>query len=59
MHIVFRKNLPDYSAARERNDLGFVNFDVQVDLSPLFNWNTKELFLYLTAEYSTKNNVSA
>jgi len=50
------KNLPDYSAARERNDLGYVNFDVQVDLAPLFNWNTKELFIYLTAEYATKNN---
>jgi len=50
------KNLPDYSAARERNDLGYVNFDVQVDLAPLFNWNTKELFVFLTAEYETKNN---
>ena len=24
----------------------------------IFNWNVKQLFLYLTAEYSTKNNVS-
>ena len=23
----------------------------------IFNWNVKQLFLYLTAEYSTKNNV--
>ena len=23
----------------------------RVDLTPLFNWNTKQLFLYLQAEY--------
>lgn len=27
-------------------------------LQPIFDWNVKELFLYLTAEYSTKSNVS-
>ena len=29
-----------------------------VDLEPLFNWNVKQLFLYLTAEYETKDHVS-
>jgi signal peptidase complex subunit 3 len=28
----------------------------KADLTPLFNWNVKQLFLYLTAEYSTPNN---
>jgi len=28
----------------------------QADLNPLFNWNVKQLFLYLTAEYSTPKN---
>ena len=28
------------------------------DLNPLFNWNVKQLFLYITAEYKTENNVS-
>nr|QBH72896.1 microsomal signal peptidase 23 kd subunit [Franklinothrips vespiformis] len=50
------KNVPDYSASREKNDLGFVTFDLKTDLSKLFNWNVKQLFLYLTAEYSTRNN---
>ena len=36
---------------------GFLTFDLQADLTPLFNWNVKQLFLYLTAEYETKNNV--
>lgn len=28
------------------------------DLTPLFNWNTKQLFLYLEAEYSNAQGVS-
>ncbi|CCE90933.1 signal peptidase complex subunit SPC3 TDEL_0C00440 [Torulaspora delbrueckii] len=27
-------------------------FDIDADLSSLFNWNTKQIFVYLTAEYS-------
>jgi len=50
------KNVPDYSASREKNDLGFLTFDLQTDLSNLFNWNVKQLFLYLTAEYKSPNN---
>nr|CAD7423903.1 unnamed protein product [Timema monikensis] len=50
------KNVPDYSASREKNDLGFLTFDLQTDLTHLFNWNVKQLFLYLTAEYKTPNN---
>ncbi|KAJ0179492.1 hypothetical protein K1T71_005204 [Dendrolimus kikuchii] len=50
------KNVPDYGASRERNDLGFLTFDLKTDLSHLFNWNVKQLFLYLTAEYVTPNN---
>lgn len=53
---VLVKNVPDYSASREKKDLGFLTFDLQTDLSGIFNWNVKELFLYLTAEYETKDN---
>lgn len=48
--------MADYSASREKHDLGFLTFDLQTDLTSLFNWNVKELFLYLTAEYKTDNN---
>lgn len=51
-----RKNVPDYGASREKKDLGFLTFDLKADLTSLFNWNVKELFLYLTAEYKTKDN---
>ncbi|GBM73120.1 Signal peptidase complex subunit 3 [Araneus ventricosus] len=51
------KNVPDFSASRWKNDLGFVTFDLQADLTHLFNWNVKQLFIYLTAEYTTESNV--
>lgn len=50
---IFRKNVPNFSAARELNDLGFITFDLQTNLNDLFNWNVKQLFLYLTAEYQS------
>jgi len=50
------KNVPNYSANRAKNDLASLNFDIQVDVSPVFNWNVKQLFLYLVAEYSTPSN---
>lgn len=52
----YSKNVPDYSANREKRDLGHITFDLNADLNPLFNWNVKQLFLYLTAEYKTKDN---
>jgi len=50
------KNVADYSAGREKNDLGFLTFNLEGDFSRVFDWNTKQIFLYLTAHYSTKNN---
>ncbi|KIP01620.1 hypothetical protein PHLGIDRAFT_112898 [Phlebiopsis gigantea 11061_1 CR5-6] len=45
----------------KNHDFAFVHFNVTADLTPLFNWNTKQLFLYLQAEYEdakgTKNEV--
>lgn len=51
------KNVADFSAGRERNDLGFIAFNLDADFTRAFDWNTKELFLYMTAHYTTKNNV--
>lgn len=33
-------------------------FDLDADLTSLFNWNTKQVFVYLTAEYPGKSEVS-
>lgn len=50
------KHVADYSAGREKNDLGFLTFDLEGDFSRAFDWNTKQIFLYLTAHYETKAN---
>lgn len=51
------KNVADFSARREMNDLGFLSFDLNANFERVFDWNTKQLFLFLSAEYHTKNNV--
>ncbi|KAI8622007.1 signal peptidase 22kDa subunit [Chytriomyces sp. MP71] len=37
-------------------EIATVHFDLNADLSPLFNWNTKQLFVFLVAEYSTPSH---
>lgn len=41
----------------ENSDLGILRFDLAADFAPVFNWNVKQLFIYLLAEYSTEKNV--
>jgi signal peptidase complex subunit 3 len=48
--------MTEFGNAKKKNDLGFLNFDLEVDLDYLFNWNVKQLFLYLTLEYETPEN---
>jgi signal peptidase complex subunit 3 len=51
------KKMTEYGVGKKKNDLGLFTFDMNVDLEPLFNWNVKQLFLFLTVEYQTKQNV--
>lgn len=39
------------------NDLAYLTIDFKADFSSLFDWNTKQLFIYIFAEYATSNNV--
>jgi len=41
----------------QKQDLTFINFNITADLTPLFNWNTKQVFLYLEAEYDNVKGV--
>jgi len=50
------KNVDDFTSNGERSDLGLMYFDMSADLQPIFDWNVKQLFLYLSAEYTTRNN---
>ncbi|KAH8077504.1 signal peptidase subunit [Cristinia sonorae] len=49
------------NARRYRNkqqEFAFVNFNITADLTPLFNWNTKQLFLYVGAEYTNRQGAA-
>lgn len=50
------KNIEDFSAYRQKNDLGTISFNLKANLTDVFDWNCKQLFLYLVAEYETKSN---
>jgi len=41
-----------YSSIAQQNAI--VNFDFDADLTPLSHWNTKQVFLYLSAEYTNR-----
>ena len=50
------KNVTNFGNNRQVSELGFFKFDLDADFSRTFDWNTKQLFLYLTAHYQTKKN---
>ncbi|RCK63792.1 Microsomal signal peptidase subunit 3 [Candida viswanathii] len=47
------------SVNRKPKENSKIQFDVRTDLTPLFNWNTKQVFVYLTAEYPGKSEGSS
>lgn len=52
------RRMPDYNMPNAiENDLGLVQFNLDADLQDCFDWNVKQLFVYLTANYRTPNNV--
>ncbi|KHJ83927.1 signal peptidase subunit [Oesophagostomum dentatum] len=52
------RSIADYSSSSEKADLGMLDFSISGDFSKTFNWNVKQLFVYLVAEYETPENVS-
>ncbi|KAJ5318011.1 hypothetical protein PENANT_c004G00326 [Penicillium antarcticum] len=46
------KGRPHYYSTK-REEYAQLRFDLDADLSPLFNWNTKQLFVYVYASYSS------
>lgn len=42
---------------RNVQDYVQVSFDLDADFTRLFNWNTKQVFVSLTAQYDTKKHV--
>ncbi|CAG7923139.1 unnamed protein product [Penicillium olsonii] len=48
------KGRPHYHSTK-REEYAQFRFDLDADLSPLFNWNTKQLFVYVYATYSSSD----
>ncbi|GAM36244.1 microsomal signal peptidase subunit [Talaromyces pinophilus] len=44
------KGRPHYYSSK-REEYARIEFDLDADFSPLFNWNTKQLFVYVLASY--------
>lgn len=46
----------DHTQDHAYRDLGLLAFNLNVNLTNLFDWNVKQLFVYLIAEYKSKYN---
>ncbi|TID23124.1 signal peptidase 22 kDa subunit [Venturia nashicola] len=53
-NVQVAKGRPHYYSTK-REEYAHVRFDLDTDLSSLFNWNTKQVFVYITATYPSKN----
>lgn len=52
------RRMQDYNMPNAKeNDLGLVSFDLDADFQDCFDWNVKQLFIYLTANYKSPDNV--
>ena len=49
----------DFTTSRQESDLATIKFSIEGNLSRLFDWNTKQVFMYLVCEYTSTNNVSS
>ncbi|GMT32411.1 hypothetical protein PFISCL1PPCAC_23708 [Pristionchus fissidentatus] len=50
------RRINDYASDSGVADMAYFDFSLKADVSPLFNWNVKQLFVYLVAEYATEKN---
>ncbi|KAI8919876.1 signal peptidase 22kDa subunit [Powellomyces hirtus] len=42
-----------YDYTQPMTELAFIHFNMVADLTPYWTWNTKQLFVYVVAEYAT------
>lgn len=56
---LLKKSFNYGSLNRKPKENSRIQFDLVTDLRPLFNWNTKQVFVYLTAEYPGKKDGSS
>jgi signal peptidase complex subunit 3 len=49
------KGRPNYYYSKQQ-EYAFITFDLDADLSSLYNWNTKQVFAWLSVKYDGDNN---
>ncbi|KAL8870398.1 MAG: hypothetical protein Q9174_003551 [Haloplaca sp. 1 TL-2023] len=52
------KGRPNYHSTK-KEEYAHIRFDLDADLTSLFNWNTKQLFVWLTATYPPRTPTEA
>ncbi|GAB1212992.1 hypothetical protein ATERTT37_002141 [Aspergillus terreus] len=55
--VKITKGRPHYYSTK-KEEYAQIRFDLDADLTPLFNWNTKQLFVYVYASYSSSDKDS-
>mmetsp|Transcript_24684 Transcript_24684/g.55598 ORF Transcript_24684/g.55598 Transcript_24684/m.55598 type:complete len:185 (-) Transcript_24684:250-804(-) len=53
---VLRVNSVKSMRSHSKKDVAVLTFDLHADLSPAFDWNIKQLFVFVVAEYASKKN---
>ncbi|KAI9667054.1 MAG: hypothetical protein M1831_001231 [Alyxoria varia] len=53
--VVEKHGCRPYYYSSKREEYAHIKFDLDIDLSHLFTWNTKQIFLYITASYPPTN----
>ncbi|KAG1138591.1 hypothetical protein G6F37_010400 [Rhizopus arrhizus] len=51
--IVSRRFGPENQDYRKPSEFARLSFDIDADFSPLFDWNTKQIFVTVVADYQT------
>ncbi|TGZ84923.1 signal peptidase 22 kDa subunit [Ascodesmis nigricans] len=57
-NVKVRTGRPHYTSTKPQEYL-LINFDLDADLTSLFNWNTKQVFAYLTVLYNSPSASSS
>jgi len=50
--VISNFKVVDATVKSRSQEVGLARFNLTADLSSLFHWNTKQLFIYVTAEYN-------
>ncbi|CEG83573.1 hypothetical protein RMATCC62417_17472 [Rhizopus microsporus] len=51
--VVARRFGPENQDYRKKSEFARLSFDIDADFSELFNWNTKQIFVTVVADYET------